>query len=85
MGKNITHHKIFTDLLPVIRNRDMFQLEDAKQTVKNFLLEKVYYTDRDMDFLCRFKNGYYRPELLFDNQAAHTRDFSRELAASFLQ
>ena len=64
---NITNHKIFTDLLPVIRDRDVFQLENAKQAVKGFLSEKVYYTDRDVDFLRRFKNGYYRPELLFDD------------------
>ena len=64
---SITNHIIISDLFPVIRDREVFQLEDAKKTVKEFLFEKVYYTDRDVDFLCRFKNGYYRPELLFDD------------------
>ena len=65
--ENITNHKIFTDLVPVIRDRDIFQLEDAKKTVEEFLSDTVYYTDRDVEFLRRFKNGYYRPELIFDD------------------
>ena len=65
--ENITNHTIFTDLVPVIRDRDIFQLEDAKKTVEGFLSDTVYYTDRDVEFLRRFKNGYYRPELIFDD------------------
>lgn len=64
---NITRHKVLTDLVPVIRDREVFQLDDAKRTVKDYLKETVFYTDRDIEFLSLFRGGYYRPELLFDD------------------
>ncbi len=65
--ETITAHKIMTDLKPVIRDRDAFVLEDAKKSVKTFLEETLYISEKELEFLQKFKHGYYRPELLFDN------------------
>ena len=66
--ETITAHKIMTDLKPVIRDRDAFVLEDAQKSVKTFLEETLYISEKELEFLQKFKHGYYRPELLFDNE-----------------
>ncbi len=63
----ITQHKIHTDLDPVIRDRDAFQLENSKNTVSNFLQSTLHMTEAERTFLLNFKNGKYTPELLFDD------------------
>ncbi len=67
MVDTITPHKITTDLKPVIRERDVFQLDDAKRDVVQFLSENLYINEQEQDFLKRFKRGFYRPELLFQD------------------
>lgn len=64
----ITPHKITTDLKPVIRDRDIFALDAAKSTVRNFLNDNLYVSEKELEFLKNFKNGYYCPELLFDDK-----------------
>ena len=65
---NITPHKIKTSLVPVVRDRDAFKLEDAKNTVINFIKNNINISDSDLAFLSEFKNGNYRPELLFNDE-----------------
>lgn len=62
----ITPHKIMTDLKPVIRDRDAFDLDTAKETVMDFLDGNLYLTDKDIAFLTDFKHGRYRPEIIFE-------------------
>ena len=61
----ITPHKIMTDLKPVIRDRDAFELNAAKEAVKSFLDVNLYLTEKDIAFLESFKKGQYRPEIVF--------------------
>ena len=63
----ITPHKITTDLKPVIRDFDAFSLEKAKTDVQNFLRDNLFINETEMAFLKQFKAGYYRPELLFED------------------
>jgi predicted nucleotidyltransferase component of viral defense system len=63
---SITRHKIKTDLLPVIRKDDKFDLEAAQKRVKAWLSELLVLTDREREFLSAFRKRNYRPELLFD-------------------
>ena len=63
---SITPHKILTDLVPVVRDRDAFELDDAKATVRDYLKQTLYLCGSEYEFLYKFKKGYYRPELLFD-------------------
>lgn len=64
----ITPHKITTDLKPVIRDRDVFTLDSAKETVQRFLQDNLFITEKEAEFLKKFKSGHYRPEILFDDE-----------------
>jgi len=65
--ETITPHRIQTDLKPVIRDRDVFELDTAKKKVKDFLDENIVLTENEMRFLRLFKQGIYKPELVFDD------------------
>ncbi len=65
--KNITQHKIVTDLYPVIRDKNSFELSVAIKTVVDFLTENLRLTEKDLEFYSKFRKGYYRPELIFDD------------------
>lgn len=64
---SIHKHKIKTDLLPVIRKRDGFDLDAAKKIVKEYIRELMVLTKEEEEFLELFENGEYRPELIFDD------------------
>lgn len=65
---SITKHKIKTDLLPVIRKRDDFDLDTEKEIVKDYINELMVLSKDEAEFLDRFENNEYVPELLFDDQ-----------------
>ena len=65
--ERITLHKITTDLKPVVRDRDSFDLKSAQKTVIDFLKETIILTEKEEQFLKDFQKGYYHPDLLFDN------------------
>ncbi|MBW8382333.1 MAG: nucleotidyl transferase AbiEii/AbiGii toxin family protein [Youngiibacter sp.] len=65
---SITERKIKTDLLPVIRRRDDFELESVKKLVKKYISDLMILTAEENEFLSRFENGQYVPELLFEEQ-----------------
>lgn len=62
---SISKHKIKTDLLPVIRKRDGFDLDSAKKIVKEYISELMILTKEEKEFLEKFENGEYMPELIF--------------------
>lgn len=78
--ESITPHKIITDLNPVIRNRDVFELNKAKNTVRNFLEDNVFITEKETEFLMDFKSGYYRPEIIFDDEEIINRILEHPMA-----
>ena len=63
----ITSRKIKTDLLPVIQKGEFFELENAKNSVAEFLKELLSLETDERKFLDEFKAKRYRPELLFDD------------------
>ncbi len=63
----LNNHKIKTELLPVIRTRDGFDLENTKKVVKEYLKELMILNKKETEFLERFENREYIPELLFDD------------------
>lgn len=69
----ITTHKIHTDLYPVIRDKDSFELDMAKKTVINFLSDNLKLSEKEAQFLNKFRQGFYHPELLFDDEATIKR------------
>jgi len=64
----ITRHKIKTDLLPVIRKNDSFDLEAAQKRVKSWLSDVLVLTDDERMFLTAFSKKEYRPELIFGGE-----------------
>jgi predicted nucleotidyltransferase component of viral defense system len=69
----ITERKIRTDLFPMIRNTERFDLLDAKKSVSAFLAANLTLTEIEMEFLEKFKKGQYMPELLFADNEIITR------------
>lgn len=63
----LTDHRIRTDLLPVIRRKEYFSLDEAKGRVKDFVSELMILTPHEEEFVTRFWNKEYRPELLFED------------------
>lgn len=61
----ITEYKIRTDLLPVITKKDTFDLDNAKKIVKEFIAGLMVLTEEEQEFIKRFENKVYVPELLF--------------------
>ncbi len=65
---SITKQKIKTDLMPVIKRKDDFELEKAKKMVKAYITDLMVLTEDEKEFLERFENGEYIPELLFEDE-----------------
>lgn len=63
----LSKYKIRTDLLPVIKRKESFDLEAAKVRVKIFIKELMRLTSEEVMFLELFEERQYKPELLFDN------------------
>ncbi|MGM0608956.1 MAG: nucleotidyl transferase AbiEii/AbiGii toxin family protein [Candidatus Muiribacteriota bacterium] len=63
----ILQQKIRTDLLPVLTNRDLFDLNNGKRIVKDYLIDLLVLTPSEIEFINRFKVREYNPELLFDD------------------
>lgn len=64
----ITNQKIKRDLLPVIKRKDDFELESAKKLVKEYISELMVLAMEEKEFLDKFENGEYIPELLFEDK-----------------
>lgn len=69
----ITKMKIKTDLLPVIKRRDDFELESAKKIVKEYIADLMVLNNEEKQFLDKFENGEYIPELLFEDMEIISR------------
>jgi hypothetical protein len=65
--EDITRRKVLTDLQPMLRNKERFDLQSAKERVGAFLEERMALTDGESEFLKRFRDGIYEPWLLFDD------------------
>jgi hypothetical protein len=63
----ITPHKIKTELYPMIRSMEHFDLQAARDRVFSFLTERMALNGKEAVFLERFASGKYEPELLFDD------------------
>lgn len=69
----ITWYRIKTDLIPVKRKREKFNLDETKQRVKDYLDDTMHLTDSEICFLQEFREKKYHPEFLFDNSEIKNR------------
>lgn len=65
---SLTVHKIKTDLLPVIRRAEHFDLPSVQKRVREFLSDLLLLDEREIAFLRAFAQKEYRPDLLFDDK-----------------
>jgi predicted nucleotidyltransferase component of viral defense system len=63
---SLTEYKIRTDLQPLLRKRERFHLPAAQKRVKDYLHNIFVLEDAEEQFLETFRQGMYKPELLFD-------------------
>lgn len=68
----ISTQKIRTDLVPVLRRAERFDLPAAKEQVMNYL-KGILLPEGDLSFWIAFAKGEYRPELLFDDSEILSR------------
>lgn len=64
---DITPHKVKTELYPMIRSAERFDLPAARDRVSAFLDERMALTDSESEFLRRFDAGHYEPMLMFED------------------
>lgn len=64
---NVTHHRIKTELFPVMRSKDKFDLQTSRLQVKNWLESLLNLEDNEWKFLEAFRAKEYRPDLLFES------------------
>lgn len=63
----VSQNRIKTDLYPVLRNREQFNLQAAQSQVKTRLEALLTLEDNEWKFLEAFRDKNYRPDLLFDS------------------
>lgn len=63
----LTEYKVRTDLYPVIRKKERFDLIAAKQRAIEYLSIFSNLDENEIEFLRTFKNGEYHPDLLFND------------------
>lgn len=65
---SITRRKIKTDLSPVIKAKDDFDVELAKEHIKEYISNLMVLNREEKKFLDSFENGEYIPELIFKDK-----------------
>jgi len=65
---NLKFPQIRAHLIPVLRKSEHFDFEKAKTTVKEFLSRLLILTEKETEFIEKFNNNIYSPELLFENE-----------------
>ncbi len=60
--------QIRSQLMPVLRQSERFDFEEAKVVVKDFLMTLLALTDSEKEYVQGFNCGKYAPELLFEDK-----------------
>ena len=83
--EKITPHKVKTDLFPMIRNAERFDLQAARDRVSAFLREYMTLTEKETAFFKHFTAGRYEPQLLFEDDDIISRIENHPMALWRLQ
>lgn len=78
--QSIQYRQIRATLIPVLRKRERFDYEEAKDTVIRFLSNLLDFTPSEMMFIDKFNSGEYSPDLLFDDKAVLSRISNHPMA-----
>ena len=64
----VTYREYIRMLRPVLSKNDEFDLELAKKTIKEFLNKIFVFTNNEKEFVRKFKEKIYQPDLLFSDE-----------------
>jgi predicted nucleotidyltransferase component of viral defense system len=64
----LTYNQIKSNLVPVLKKNEHFDFETAQKTVYEYLSELLICNENEKQFVEKFYQGIYQPELLFDVQ-----------------
>lgn len=76
----LTFDKIRRDLFPVLKKKEHFDLGERKQSAKAYISNLMNVTDKEMEYMTKFENKNYRPELLFDDEKILERIVNHPMA-----
>lgn len=65
--QRLSAHQIKTELVPVLRRAEHFDLALAQESTMEYLSGLLVPEERELDFWQAFREKEYRPELLFDS------------------
>ncbi|MCL2775324.1 MAG: nucleotidyl transferase AbiEii/AbiGii toxin family protein [Oscillospiraceae bacterium] len=64
---SLTNYRIRTDLQPVLRKKDRFDLLAAQNRVEKYLTELLVLSENERQYFDAFRANEYKSELLFEN------------------
>lgn len=64
----LNQHSILRELVPVLKKGEVFILKDSLEEVREFVSDLMMITEKEKEFISRFSNGEYCPELLFEDK-----------------
>jgi len=64
---SINERMVKRELMPVISKGDSFNLEEAQNAVKKYILKILAFTEDEEKFIDFFNNNQFEPSLLFDD------------------
>lgn len=65
----LAFQKIRRDLFPVLRKKENFDLEERKESAKQYISKLMIMTPEEIEYMEAFEQKDYRPELLFDDSS----------------
>ena len=78
--QSIQYRQIRASLIPVLRKKDHFDFEEAKDKVVTFVSNLLSFTTKEMQFIDNFNDGTYCPELLFEDEKILSRILKHPMA-----
>ena len=63
---SLTNHRIRTDLQPVLRKKERFDLLSAQKRVETYLTELLVLEENERQYIDAFSKNEYKPKLLFN-------------------
>lgn len=63
---SLTNHRIRTDLQPVLRKKERFDLSAAQKRTEEYLTELLVIEKNERQYLDAFRANEYKPKLLFE-------------------
>jgi len=66
--EQLNQHSILRELVPVLKKGEVFILKESLDEVKSFVEKLMIMTEDEKEFINRFDNGEYCPELLFEDK-----------------